>query len=172
MKVGLLVYSSSGNNERVARAVAERLGLELVKVSEPGVRRMLTTVLDIFLNRIPKVTPSPEVIKGFDFVVVFAPVWIGHIATPVRAYLDYIREKQMRYGVVTVSGGPNPKVKDELIKRTGREPEFFVELSITDFLPAGVKPTIKSVMAYRLTDEDMRQLTEKVVAVVSPQLAG
>jgi len=64
------------------------------------------------------------------------------------------------------------KVKNELIRRTGREPEFFLELYIADLLPAGVKPTIKSVMAYRLTDEDMRQLTEKVVSSISQRLAG
>jgi len=172
MKVGILCYSLSGNNERVASAVAERLGLELGKVFEPGVRRMLSTVLDIIFKRIPKVIPAPEVIGGYDLVVLFAPVWIGHIATPIRAYLDYIREKEVRYGLVTVSGGPNPKVKDELIRRTGREPEFFVELSIVDLLPAGVKPTITSVMRYQLSAEDVKALSEKVVAVISPRVAS
>jgi len=172
MKGVVVCYSLSGNNERVARGVAARLGLELIKVSEPISRRAINTVLDIVFNRTPKVTPLPEIIKGFELVVIFAPVWIGHIATPVRAYLNCLREMGIRYGVVTVSGGPIPKVKDELIRRTGKEPEFFVELSIVDLLPAGVKPTITSVMRYRLSEEDVKALSEKVVAVISPQVAS
>jgi len=66
MKGVVVCYSLSGNNERVARGVAARLGLELIKVSEPISRRAINTVLDIVFNRTPKVTPSPEIIKGFE----------------------------------------------------------------------------------------------------------
>jgi hypothetical protein len=167
MKKVIVCYSRSGNNLRVATGVAEKLGIPLIQVTEAGKRLAIKTVLDIVFNRMPKVTPEPAVLEGYDRILFFAPVWIGQVATPLRRYLEYIRSKPVEYGLITVCGGPNPNLSPQLIKRTGKPPRFLLQLTITELLTPGTRPTIPVLTRYRLKDEEVAKF---VSAVLGQQL--
>jgi hypothetical protein len=88
---------------------------------------------------------------------------MGQVATPLRAYLKQIKTNQ-RYAYVSISGGadgPNPKLADELIKRTGQKPVALINLYIADLLPSDPKPTRKDTSAYQLNNNDVRKLTNE-----------
>ncbi|MEO0005659.1 MAG: hypothetical protein ABIK23_01050 [candidate division WOR-3 bacterium] len=163
MKGVIVFYSLTGNNEAVAKGVAQELGLNHIKITEGKRRRALSTLIDIIFNRTPETEPEPEVLKGYDLILFFAPVWIGHIATPLRKYLEYIKENRVRFGFVSICGGANPGIRKELKRRAGTEPEVFLEFHITDLLPEGTKPTIKTLTTYRLTENDVKRFKEAVV---------
>jgi hypothetical protein len=41
----------------------------------------------------------------FDLILFFGPIWMGQIATPLRAYLKHLKTNKGRYVFVSISGG-------------------------------------------------------------------
>jgi hypothetical protein len=94
---------------------------------------------------------------------------MGQIATPFRACFKQLRQKISQYAFVSISGGadgPNLKIADELKKRLGKEPVALVDLYIANLLPPEPKPTRDDTSAYRLTESDLKYLTDTVVATL------
>ena len=50
----------------------------------------------------------------------------------------------------------------ELNKRVGKEPAALIDLHIADLLPSDPKPNRKDTSAYRLTDKDVKGLTNTI----------
>ena len=50
-----------------------------------------------------------------------------------------------------------------LYKRIGKDPAALIDLHITDLLPAEPQPDRKTISAYRLTDKDIKSMTDKIV---------
>jgi flavodoxin len=170
MKIVVISYSLTGNNEALAKSVAQEFSAEHMKITEPKRRTMISIVSDvIFSNRIPRVLPEPEILENYDLILFFGPVWMGHVATPIRAYLKHLKENPRKYAFISISGGangPNPKLPDELKKRTGKEPAALINLFIADLLPRDPKPVPKVTMAYLLTERDVKSLSDTTVKVL------
>ncbi len=133
MNIAIISYSYTGNNTALAECVARDLSAKHIKVSVPQPFTMGTIVMDMLFSRIPKVTPPPEILGQYDLVLLFGPVWMGHAASPLRAYLKYLKQKSLPYGFLSISGGAdggNPKLPAELLKRTGRAPAILLDLHI------------------------------------------
>jgi hypothetical protein len=170
MKIKVISYSLTGNNEALAASIAGEFSAEHIKIIESNKRTSFTIVLDRIFNRIPQVSPSPDKIedkiKNTDLVIFVGPIWLGQVATPFRAYFDYFKDKLGRYAFISISGGangPNPELNDELKKRLGKEPAALINLYIADLLPLEPKPTIKITSAYLLKDTEVKSLTNTVV---------
>jgi len=78
-----------------------------------------------------------------DLVAFVGPVWMGQVASPLRACFKEF--------------GP----------RLGKEPPALVELHKADFLPPEPTPTRDDTMKYQISDEQLRQLTEKAVSALA-----
>ncbi|MCX7731909.1 MAG: hypothetical protein N2248_01935 [candidate division WOR-3 bacterium] len=157
MKMAVVSYSLSGNNQMVAQKVAAGLGIEHIQLKEGRKRRALNTLVDIIFNRTPRVSPEPDVLAGYDFILLFAPVWMGHIATPLRSYLKYIGEQRKQYGLIAVCGGVNRNLKAKVTGYAGVEPAVLMELAI--MIELGVKTPF-----YRLNSAEAERLADKVLA--------
>lgn len=169
MKIGVVSYSLTGNNEALAKSVAEALSAEHIIVSEPKPRAMGSIVVDLLFGRVPQVDPNPELLANYDFILFFGPIWIGSVATPLRAYFKYLKKDARRYAFATISGGadgPNTKLSKDLKKRVGREPLVLLDLLIADLLPKDPKPDRNATSAYKLNSEDNKRLTEIVVDAI------
>jgi hypothetical protein len=169
MKIAVVSYSMTGNNDALARSVAGTLGAEHIKVAEDKPRTNGTIVSDLLFNRTPRLQ-QPDGLDGYDLVLLFGPVWLGTVATPLRAYLKRLKENKTKYAFVSISGGadgPNPKLAGELKKRTGYEPLAVVDLHIADLLPAEPKPQRQDTQDYKLRGGDIERLTSTVVKAVN-----
>jgi hypothetical protein len=169
MKAIVISYSLTGNNEHLAASVAEALGAEHVRITEPKSRKMGKIVLDVMLNRTPKIVVPVENVTEYDLVLFVGPVWMGQIASPLRACFKQLGPTIDRYGFLSISGGadgPNPKLADELQKRLGKAPVCLIDLHVADLLPPEPKPTRNDTMAYRVTESDVKRLTETAVATL------
>lgn len=167
MKTVVLSYSLTGNNQALAASLAATLGAEHVRITEPKPRTMGKIALDVVLNRRPKVSAPVESIAEADWVLFVGPVWMGQVASPFRAPFEQLGPQIAQYAFISISGGadgPNPKLADELEKRLGKGPACLVDLHIADLLPPEPKPTRKDTSAYRITESDVRHLTDIVVA--------
>jgi len=85
MNATIISYSHTGNNETLATRLAAALEAEHVRVAEERRRTMDTIVMDILFNRTPSVDFSAESIAQHDLMLFVGPVWMGHVATPLRA---------------------------------------------------------------------------------------
>jgi len=166
MKIIIISYSLTGNNEALASSMAAELGAEHIRISEAKPRTYFTITLDMLFNRTPKVNPIADKVEDNDLVIFVGPVWMGQVAAPLRAYFKHLKGRLDQYAFVSISGGadgPNPKLAGELKKRVGKEPTAVIDLHIADLLPSDPKPTREDTSAYRLNDEDVRSLTDKIV---------
>jgi hypothetical protein len=163
MSIVVVSYSLTGNNQALAIALAQALSVDHIRVTEKGPRKTITILMDMLLNRTPKVQPAPSALEPYDRVFFVAPVWMGKTASPLRAYFQYLKAHPRSYAFASISGGAlnaNPGLADDLEKRVGAKPAALVDLHIADLLPKpkGSKPTMEDTSAYRLTNEDVQKL--------------
>jgi len=173
MRITVFSYSLTGNNEALAASIAAEFGAEHVKITESKQRSMRTIILDILFNRTPQVLPATYKVGDNDMVIFVGPVWMGHVASPLRAYLKHIKILPAQYAFISISGGalgPNTKLADELTKRVGKEPSVLIDLHIADLLPTDSKPTRKDTSKYRLNDTDVQHLTLTIMKILKSKV--
>jgi hypothetical protein len=174
MKAIVIFYSLTGNNQDLATSLAATLGAEHVRITEPKPRTTSKIALDMIFNRTPKIAVPVETIEGVDLTLFVGPVWMGQVASPFRACFKQLGPKIAKYAFISICGGadgPNPKLASELEKRLGKEPVCLLDLHIADLLPPEPKPTRNDTMAYRITERDVKHLTDAVVATLQETMA-
>ena len=77
MKILVISYSYTGNNDTLAISVVADLNAKHIKVSESKNRTMGTIFFDILLNRKPQVNPKVETVAEYDLVIFMGPVWMA-----------------------------------------------------------------------------------------------
>jgi hypothetical protein len=171
MKVIVISYSRTGNNQDLAASLAAALGAEHARITEPKPRAMSKIVLDVMLKRTPKIALPVENVEGYDWVLFCGPVWMGQVASPFRACFKRLAPQIDHYAFVSICGGadgPNPKLAGELEERLGKAPACLLDLHIAELLPPEPKPTRDDTMAYRITEGDVKRLTDTAVAGLRP----
>jgi len=174
MRVTVISYSLTGNNEALATSIAAEFAAEHIKISESKPRTMGTIILDILFNRTPHVNPIIDKVEDNDLVIFVGPVWMGHVATPLRAYFRHLKGRPGQYAFISISGGAdgaNPKLAGELNKRVGKAPAALIDLHIADLLPSDPKPDRKDTSAYRLNERDVKSLTNTVAKTLRETVA-
>jgi len=164
MKIGIIYYSMTGRNDRLSSLVAEKLNIERTKVVETKPRKVMTVAGDLMFNRIPKVEPSPEVLDKYDMVILFAPVWMGAAATPMRRFFKYIKKTGKSYAFISLSGGAdesNPNLEKSIIKCAGREPEFLMDMHVAEVVKGEVSREV--TQSYKLSDEEYWTFADRAV---------
>lgn len=166
MKVIIISYSYTGNNDALASSIASALGADHLKVVEKKSRTMFTISMDLLFNRTPQVTLIPLNLHEYDLVIFMGPVWMGQVATPLRAYFEHFKSLPNKYAFVCISGGSdgaNPKLSDELTRRTGKVPTFLIDKHIADLLPEESRHDRQANMKYHLTETDIKNLTDSII---------
>ena len=171
MKILVVSYSLTGNNDGLAAHIAAAFSGTHCRIVEAKPRSMGTTALDMLFGRVPAVNIPAELNAGFDAVIFAAPVWMGKAASPLRACFAHLRGKPGRYAFVSLSGGAdgpdsNAALAADLEKRLKAVPSAVVDLHIADLLPADPKPVRAKTSAYRATEDDYRNLTARAVAAL------
>lgn len=170
MKIAVVSYSYTGNNDKLAACVAQSLSAEHIKITTQKPMTTGSIAMDMIFNTIPKVHPTPEVLRPYDLVLFFAPVWMGHIASPLRPYLQAVKVSTKAYGFFSVSGGAdgeNPKLSAELLKRTGIEPKIMLDQHIKVFIHLNSKPTRKDTSTYKISEEEAFQLSSIAIEKIN-----
>ena len=169
MNILVISYSLTGNNEALASSIAKELAAEHIKITEAKPRTTGSIVLDMIFNRTPRIQPIHDRLEKYDQILFVGPVWMGHAASPFRAYFKHLKTYTHKYTFASISGGAvntNPKLAGDLKKRVGAAPEAVVDLHIADLMPSDPKPTMKDTSAYRVNHEDIKKLTDTIVKTV------
>lgn len=170
MNIAVVSYSYSGNNDRFATCVAKDLSATHIKINTQKPMTMRRIILDMIFGQTPKVQPCPSKLKQFDLVLFVAPIWMGHIASPLRAYLQYIKSSTQAYGFFSISGGAdgeNIKLPGELLKRAGSKPAILIDLHTKDFIPQHSKPTRSATSTYKISEAEASRLSTITVQEIN-----
>mgnify|MGYP003406674327 CR=1 FL=1 len=92
-------YSRTGTTSRIARELADQLGADFERIEEIENRAGVVGFLISALESLAKGLPAIRTVKDphqYDLVVVGTPVWVGSMASPVRAYLEAHRTRLPR----------------------------------------------------------------------------
>ncbi|NLI21378.1 MAG: hypothetical protein GX418_07530 [Clostridiales bacterium] len=174
MNIAIVSYSLSGNNAALAARTAQKLGARHIALQPPKPLTIPAIVVQVLFNLTPKAQPAAETLSAFDAVVLAGPVWMGMVATPLRACLRWLRKNTKPYGYLTICGGadgPNPRIEAELRRATGRKPDVLLVQHIRTLLPDEPKPTREDTSPYRLTDADVEKLATAAADAVRVGLA-
>jgi len=166
MRKLVISYSMTGNNDGLAKSIAKDLGAEHIRITEPKKRTNGKIAMDMIFNRTPKINESMKDLDTDGLVIFIGPVWMGHVASPLRRCFKDLKDHINHYALISISGGalgPNPKLADELTKRMGKKPTAVIDLHIADLLPSDPKPTRQDTSVYRLNEQDIRNLTGRAV---------
>lgn len=90
MRALVLYYSNTGNTQKVAKALADRLGAELAEVTCPAYLNWygpLAMAWDIFTRHRPQVNIVAPRHAHHDLIVVGGPVWAARAAPPILSAL-------------------------------------------------------------------------------------
>lgn len=171
MKNLVISYSLTGNNNALASAMAGALSAEHLQITPAGSCGMGQIALDMMFNRTPVVEmpPLPEEPAN---IILAGPVWMGSVASPLRACLKILRKRRDRVSFVTISGGAdhhNPKLTRDLTRRLGRPCEKVIDFYIADLLPTDPKPTRDDTSVYKVTPEDVTMLSYRAVKALTEE---
>jgi flavodoxin len=167
MKIKVISYSFTGNNEALAANLAKEINAEHLRITEPKKRTGGKIVRENLFNKDPKINLSGDEISAEDFAIFISPFWFGKIASPMRAYFKKFKSTPSKYGFLSLCVGYDDSeeyqnFKNELAQMVGCEPEFVILKRIADLLPSGQEPTQKLLTEYRITQEDLTMLVASI----------
>ena len=167
MRKLVISYSKTGNNHQLAEAIVSRLNAEHIILKKE--KTMGSIILDVLLNRVPKVEELPTKLSQYDWVILIGPVWLGKFATPLRPYLKALRSYEKNIAVFSLNGGfdgDNKGLKMEIEKISKRKCDVLVEFHIASIMPKDPAPSRDDVSNYKLSVDDMDKITATAIDAV------
>jgi len=166
MKTSIVYYSFTGNNAKLANAIARKLNADCIELKETRKRTVFTIVLDVFFNRTPKIQNIENQLDQYEYLIFVAPVWFGNIGTPMRSVFQYIKGKNKIISLVSLSAGAdgiNPGLESEITKRTNTIPKVVINQLISYLLPTNPKQNRKLLDEYKISGEEADVMAEKIL---------
>jgi hypothetical protein len=148
----VIYYSFSGNTRAVAERAARDLGADIAEVRsaryEAAGFRFLRAAFDSWRGRLPAIEITGGHPEEYDFVLLMGPVWVGHAATPVRAYLTQNRGKLIRAAfLLTFGGSCSPRAFQEMSTLAAIAPEATLMLSEREIKASSALPALASFLS-------------------------
>ena len=153
MKIIIVHYSFTNNNEKLADYLRKKLNCDSVKIETVRKRTGFSILLDLVFNRNPEIKTVPYYLRDYDHVICVAPIWAGKVAMPMKSYLINEKSNIRHYSFITLCGGragQKEKVQKELLSILNVPPVAVAELWINNLLPPDKKDTVKNTSGYRI----------------------
>jgi flavodoxin len=161
MKVLVVYYSSSGNTQRVAQAIAQALeadveGIQEVKPTDVDLHgKGLGNFLNMGKTAFRALSDRTVGIKGlqhstadYDLVLVGTPVYAGSLSAPVRAFLEQARGKMKAVAFFCTGDDPaNEKVFVQMQDVCGMEPQAVSPFHAPDVREGTFQPQVDTLVA-------------------------
>jgi hypothetical protein len=148
----VVYYSLAGNTRKVAERAAQCLGADIAEIQAPryqsGAFRILRAAFDAWWGRLPAIEVVGARPDKYDFVLLMGPVWAGHAATPLRAYLAESRGSLKRTAfLLTCAGSCPPRAFEEMTAVAGIKPEATFTVFDREIGSTGLPPALAAFLA-------------------------
>jgi hypothetical protein len=108
----------------------------------------LRAAFDSWRGRLPAIEVTRGRPEEYDFVLLMGPVWVGHAATPVRAYLTQNRGKLKRAAfLLTFGGSCSPRAFQEMAALAAIAPDATLMLSEREIKASSALPALASFLS-------------------------
>jgi len=157
MKTLIVCYSFTGNNQALCGRLQRLLNCDSYRIMDIKRRTWLTILLDLLFNRMPKIQEGSPDISKYEKIILLAPVWNAHVATPMKSFIKREKVNLRAYAFISVCGGrpgQEAKLRQELTKLAGKAPAGLLELEISK-LPLGENAQPKNNTLYRIQEPDL-----------------
>ncbi len=171
MKPLIIYYSHSGNNEKLAQELQDRIGCEMYEIREKKKRKNISIFVDFLVKRKSRLAPLDVEVRDYGPVLLLAPVWAGKIAAPMRTFIQ--KAQLTDYSFITLCSGADgqkEKIADELATLTPENPAALAELWINDLLPKEQRNKIKYTSSFRVEKQHMQQFDKEIQAFIDRAL--
>jgi hypothetical protein len=123
----VVAYSYTGNSRRLALLLCAQKGWPFGEVIEERPRAggwgTLRCMLDSLLRARPTVRYEGPEPADFRTVVLVAPIWVGQLAGPMRAFVNAYRDRLQRVALMITMGGQGASnAVAEVARILGRDP--------------------------------------------------
>ena len=162
MRQLVIYYSNTGNTQKVAKMLADRLGADLAEVTCAAYLRWygsLAMAWDSVTRHTPKVDVLVPVGAEYDLVVAGGPVWAAHAAPPIMALAKQGFWKRARPAFFVTCSGTSPKYPPE---PAIEEMKSMTSLEVVSTLVVR-EADFQSGQAAVLVDEFAKSLASKAV---------
>lgn len=106
MKILVAFYSWQGHTGKVAKALATRIGADLVQIEAEKESGMFGKAMGAFLCRSAPIRPVKTDLSGVDFFVLASPVWAGKVPPYVNRYISLLSNTSGKpFSLVAEMGG-------------------------------------------------------------------
>ncbi len=114
MKTAVVYYSQTGNTEKAAREISNKLEsrrheIDLISIERSSEKSYEENVKDAKKEKKVEIEPIKTDMSKFDLLFIGTPVWCGKPATPVNTFLDKsegLNETHLVPFVTHGGGGP------------------------------------------------------------------
>ena len=139
MRTLIVYYSLGGTTRKLAEALAKTLSADIAEVRcsryGRGAVDFLKACYDSLMSRLPEIEVKHASLQTYDLVLVGGPIWAGHVATPIRTYLNSRRGQFKRMAFFSTSGGPaSDRSLAEMADIAGATPLATLALRTSDVL--------------------------------------
>lgn len=111
-KILVVYYSKTGNTERVAKDMAEKLNANVEKIVDKkgrsGILGYIFSGRDAMKKRLTEIETKIDP-GNYDLVIVGTPVWGWNMVPAVRTYLEQVKERLKKVAFFTTSSNTNPR---------------------------------------------------------------
>lgn len=165
MKPLIIYYSHSGNNEKLALELRDRIGCDMYEIKEKKKRKNLSILVDFLVKRNSRLDPYDFDISAYSPIILLAPVWAGKVAAPMRTFIQKEKDNLRDYSFITLCSGATgqrEKIAAELSTLTPQKPTAVAELWINNLLPEEQRNKIKYATNFRVEKQHIQQFDEEI----------
>ena len=165
MKPLIVYYSNSGNNEKLALELRDRVGCDMYEIKETKKRKDISILFDVLIKRNSRLAPLDFDISGYRPIILLAPIWAGKVAAPMRTFIKMEKEKLTDYSFITLcsgAAGQREKIAAELATLTPQKPAAVAELWINNLLTEEQRNKIKYATNFRVEKQHMQQFDKEI----------
>jgi len=148
----LVIYSRTGTTRLVARLLSDRLDCPIFEitdqVSRAGVMGDLRCVLDNVFRRDVAYCYTGPALDDYRKLVVMAPVWVGHLAAPMRCFLrEHRHYGQKLAGIAVMASSGGFRAAEEIATIMGCTPSPVLVLSQRDIVSGNAQADLDGFAA-------------------------
>lgn len=165
MKPLIVYYSHSGNNEKLAIELRDRIGCDMYEIKEKKKRKDLAILMDFMVKRNSRLVPLDFDVSDYGPIILLAPVWAGKVAAPMRTFIQMEKDKLTDYSFITLcsgAAGQREKIAAELSALTPQKPIAVAELWNNNLLPEEQRNKIKYATNFRVEKQHLQQFNEEI----------